>query len=84
MKGGRDEIEQLRQLIEIQSQIVELARQNELTAKECEELRERLACEARQRARRSRFPGGVHRLGRRFVAAVAALGALLLPPRPGN
>jgi hypothetical protein len=37
------EIEQLKRLIEIQSQIVELAKKNELTEKQCEALRHELA-----------------------------------------
>jgi hypothetical protein len=38
-----DEVEQLKQLVAIQTQIVELARQNELTARECEALRQELS-----------------------------------------
>lgn len=42
-KPELEEIEQLKRLIEIQSQIVELAKQNELTQKQCELLRHELA-----------------------------------------
>ena len=38
-----DEAEQIKRLIEIQKQIVELAKQNELTAMECEALRNELS-----------------------------------------
>jgi hypothetical protein len=38
-----DEVEQLRQMVAIQTQIVQLAKQNELTQKECEVLREELS-----------------------------------------
>ena len=47
----RDEVEQIKELIEIQMQIVELARQNEVTRRECEALRHELA-EAMCRPRR--------------------------------
>ena len=50
------EIDQLKQLVEIQSQIVEVAKQNELTEKECEALRHELAQSAR-RPPRPRFAG---------------------------
>jgi hypothetical protein len=42
-KPESQEIEQLKRLIEIQSQIVELAKKNELTEKQCEALRHQLA-----------------------------------------
>jgi hypothetical protein len=42
-KSESGEIEQLKRLIEIQSQIVELAKKNELTEKQCEALRHELA-----------------------------------------
>lgn len=38
-----DEVDQLKQLIAIQTQIVELAKRNELTEKQCEALRRELA-----------------------------------------
>ena len=47
-----DEVEQIKRLIEIQKQIVELAEQNELTAKECEALRRDLSQSARRPPRR--------------------------------
>ncbi len=43
-----DEIEQLKQLVAIQTQIVELAKQNELTERECEALRRQLAEQVRR------------------------------------
>jgi hypothetical protein len=43
-----DEAEQIKRLIEIQRQIVELAEQNELTAKECEALRRELSQSTRR------------------------------------
>jgi hypothetical protein len=43
-----DEVEQLKQLIAIQTQIVELAKQNELTKRECETLRRELAGQVRR------------------------------------
>jgi len=48
-----DEVEQIQRLIEIQSQIVELARQNETTAQECAELRHELSEELRRTKPRS-------------------------------
>jgi hypothetical protein len=51
-----DEVEQIKRLIEIQKQIVELAKQNELTERECEALRHELSRSARRPAnRRLRF-----------------------------
>jgi hypothetical protein len=47
------EIERLKQLVAIQTQIVELAKQNELTKQECETLRRELA-EKIRRARGER------------------------------
>jgi len=48
-----DEIEQLKQLIAIQNQIVELAKQNELTQKECEAMRQELSQNIRSSRRRN-------------------------------
>ena len=82
---GQDEVEQLKRLVEIQSQIVELARRNEFAARECETLREELARAASRRARVcAGQPTGVRRLVRRIVGAVATLFAMVLPPRMGG
>jgi hypothetical protein len=43
-----DEVEQIKRLVEIQKEIVELAKQNELTAKECDALRHELAQSTRR------------------------------------
>ena len=58
-KPGSDEIEQLKRLIEIQTQIVELAKQNENAKKECKVLRDELSCEVRRRALRSARRGRI-------------------------
>ena len=50
-----DEVEQIKRLIEIQKQIVELAKQNELTAKACEALRHELSQATRGRKSGPRF-----------------------------
>ena len=47
-----DEVAELKRLIAIQTQIVELAKQNELAEKECAELRQELSRSARRPARR--------------------------------
>jgi hypothetical protein len=52
-----DEIEQIKRLIEIQTQIVELAKQNELTEKECEALRRELSQVVRRPLGSGRSPG---------------------------
>ena len=44
----QDEVEQIKRLIELQREIVELAKQNELTEKECEALRRELTPAARR------------------------------------
>ena len=49
------EVEQIRRLIEIQSQIVELAKQNELTERQCEVLRHDVARGARRPSVRQRL-----------------------------
>ncbi len=53
----RDEVEQIKRLIEMQRQIVELAKQNELTEKECEALRRELAPAVRRSPERPRVFG---------------------------
>jgi hypothetical protein len=45
-----DEVEQLRRLIAIQTQIVELAKENELTEQQCAELRHELSQSRRRSA----------------------------------
>ena len=52
-----DEVEQIKRLIEIQRQIVELAKQNELTEKECEALRRELERPMRRSPERGRVFG---------------------------
>jgi hypothetical protein len=47
-KPKEDEVEQLKRLIAIQTQIVELARENELTEQQCAALRQELS-QARRR-----------------------------------
>lgn len=94
-----EEIEQLKRLIEIQTQIVELAKQNELAERECEAVWQELSRDARRRARRSflRPSGGrgsrawtehfsepVRRVFQRTASGATALGAWLLPPRMGS
>ena len=83
---GQVEVEQLKRLIEIQRQIVELAKQNEIARRQCEALREERARDVRRLARCSAFreTGGLRRLARRLANATAALVALLLPPRMGT
>jgi hypothetical protein len=80
-----DEVEQIRRMVDIQRQIVELARQNEIARKQCETLREEQAREARRLARRglSRQPVDRSRWRRRVANALAALLAAVVPPRLG-
>jgi len=47
-KARLDEAEQIKRLIEIQTQIVVLAKQNEIAERECEALRRELAASMRQ------------------------------------
>jgi hypothetical protein len=51
-KPRLDEVDQLKRLIEIQREIVELAIQNELTEQECEALRHELSRAQRRPERR--------------------------------
>jgi len=80
-----DEVEQLKRMVDIQRQIVELARQNEIARKQCEALREERARDARRLARRglSLQPVDRSRWRRRIANALAALLAALVPPRLG-
>jgi hypothetical protein len=56
------EVEQIKRLIEIQSQIVELAKQNDLTAKRCELLRHDVAHGTRPPSWRKRWSALFRRL----------------------
>ena len=47
--ASADELDQFKRLVELQGQIVEQARKNELAEKECETLWKRLAREARRK-----------------------------------
>jgi hypothetical protein len=60
------EIDQIKRLIEIQTQIVELAKQNELTEKQCKALRDELAQRAHRRTAAQGASGFFHNLVGRF------------------
>ena len=60
------EVEQIKRLIEIQTQIVELAKQNELTEKQCEALRDELARRTQQRTAAQKASGFFRNLVSRF------------------
>jgi hypothetical protein len=62
------EVEQIKRLIEIQSQIVELAKQNELTEQQCEMLRHDLARGTRRPSVRQRLSMFLRGLFRRAPA----------------
>jgi hypothetical protein len=62
-----DEAEQIKRLIEIQTQIVELAKQNEIAERECEALRRELAASMRH-SQPGRAP-----FARRFVELLRRL-----------
>lgn len=65
-----DEVAELKRLIAIQTQIVELAKQNELAEKECAELRQELSRSARRPARRWSPLVWLCALARKVVKAV--------------
>lgn len=65
-KAVTTEVEQIKRLIEIQTQIVELAKQNELTEKQCEALRHELAQRTNRRSAAQKASGFIQNLFHHF------------------